>query len=131
MNPTWNLLAMMCWDITFGLDVQDPNPQMWSEELGEQCVQRIAPTLPTSLLSQRLLAPLNRGGVRRAKPQELPPPHLPKLDQNAVAPLPALPHARGGQGRQLRARCLAPAAGRTGLRRCEPAVSVLESVHID
>jgi hypothetical protein len=34
MNPTWNLLAMMCWDITYGLDVHDPNPQMWSEEHG-------------------------------------------------------------------------------------------------
>ena len=26
---------MMCWDITYGLDVQDPNPQIWSEEIGE------------------------------------------------------------------------------------------------
>ena len=34
-QPTWNLLAMMCWDITYGLDVQDPNPQIWSEEIGE------------------------------------------------------------------------------------------------
>ena len=34
MNPTWNLLAMMCWDITYGLDVHNPNPQMWSEEDG-------------------------------------------------------------------------------------------------
>ena len=56
MNPTWNLLAMMCWDITCnmmvlfrfvalsvsltpkhhyiadGLDVQNPNPAMWTEE---------------------------------------------------------------------------------------------------
>lgn len=34
MNPTWNLLAMMCWDITYGLDMQNPNPAMWSEEDG-------------------------------------------------------------------------------------------------
>ena len=36
LNPTWNLLAMMCWDVTYGLDVQNPNPQMWSEEYGQQ-----------------------------------------------------------------------------------------------
>jgi hypothetical protein len=34
-NPTWNLLAMMCWDVTYGLDVQNPNPQIWSQELGQ------------------------------------------------------------------------------------------------
>lgn len=33
-NPTWNALAMACWDITYGLDVWNPNPQMWSTEFG-------------------------------------------------------------------------------------------------
>jgi hypothetical protein len=23
----------VCWDITYGLDVQNPNPAMWSEEI--------------------------------------------------------------------------------------------------
>jgi len=32
--PTWNLFSMVTWDLTFGLDMLNPNPQVWSQELG-------------------------------------------------------------------------------------------------
>jgi hypothetical protein len=44
-SPTWNLMAMMCWDLTFGLDIVNPNPQVWSREYG---TKEWSPTLWTA-----------------------------------------------------------------------------------
>ncbi len=32
--PTWNMMGSACWCLTFGLDVLNPNPQVWSKEEG-------------------------------------------------------------------------------------------------
>jgi hypothetical protein len=32
MSPAWNVLAMACWDITYGLDKWNPNPQLYAKE---------------------------------------------------------------------------------------------------
>ena len=34
-NPVWNIMGTSCWALTFGLDVIDPNPQIWSKEEGQ------------------------------------------------------------------------------------------------
>ena len=34
-SPVWNIFGTSCWCLTFGLDILQPNPQIWSEEEGE------------------------------------------------------------------------------------------------
>ena len=34
-DPVWNIMGTSCWALTFGLDVIDPNPQVWSKEEGQ------------------------------------------------------------------------------------------------
>jgi len=44
-NPTWNILAMICWDMTYGLDVYNANPQLWSEEDAPKGYEKFIPTM--------------------------------------------------------------------------------------
>ena len=35
-SPVWNIFGTACWCLTFGLDILQPNPQIWSEEEGHR-----------------------------------------------------------------------------------------------
>ena len=46
--PSWNMLGTVTWALTFGLDVLDPNPQIWSKEQGSHMKNWSGPCGPHS-----------------------------------------------------------------------------------
>jgi len=53
--PVWNLISLVSWDLTFGLDMLNPNPQIWSYELGHS-IKAWTPTVWTALEHYRTYA---------------------------------------------------------------------------